>query len=945
MGEPEVPPAARGLSPWLQGMALALVAAAFAFEVGKLLIPATLRGWALGIAGLVPVGVLLSLRRGVGASVAEVPPSPKGRPVLGAVNLALFLGSVAFLRSADIAWADFGRAGPFVVIYSACRVVLALNLLLISCTVGAWLLRRLAPDLPAAAGGVGPAFVLSFFCGATLYALAVTALGAVGLIGLPAALAVTVPVAACAPRVGLEMAGHVRARVRSAMGALRGLQAWVFGLLLWCTAVSALLLLATRGLYPGQTADDVWRHYLHYYREVLATGSLAPNELWYHFHLSKGAGLFFLLGSLSDTLAPQLVTWSFLAVSGLIVYLILRRLTGDPGWALLGTTILFTTYRGDFFKHHDVLTGYLALFLWASIELPECPGQQRRTFLAVAALSAFYVGFYQPMGAVIVGAFWVALTLLYAAVPAWRGRATAIVILLVCLGTGVAVALVCNYAVTGLAELVPFGFFWSFADRERVVDSSGVAGIAYLLYTESDRFRLAMPAQAWLTQALRYHHLRVLFPPAMAGVAALAGLLFLVRRHRVPEGILRPCAVVAALCLPVLGFAVAIRNPSLARLYAFTTAVGTIVLVILYRSVLQALTTGGIRAGAESTAKGFLAVYAVGQMFWYGEEIWGVRMETVGAYLVGHMSVAQALDETDRLFDAKVDLATVAALRLRMPSQAPIVDLGHNPGPGATLPGAGLIDEINHSLGQEHAEAVFGTPSQARQILERHGWDYFLYDLRNAAVSSLIYGELFSPGEFDGNFRVVFQQGDTYLLTWRGTNTAEDLPPRLRQAMELARTEAVCYPATDALRADLDALVESEVGRGEGYDPRALGRGAASLVRRGMGRVVLPENRDLVDVILARVDGTTPVLAAELDVSVRRWVVSTGVPEAQRVEAYRRELARLLQRSLVLQVRHAVAERFGEEVAEALTTGNPLAPIYRSRRQLEEIVGVRTAAP
>jgi hypothetical protein len=71
----------------------------------------------------------------------------------------------------------------------------------------------------------------------------------------------------------------------------RFLRVGIHALLAWCALVAGGLLLVSRGLYPGAANGDTWEHYLHYYREVLRSGSLGPNELWYHFYFSKGAGL------------------------------------------------------------------------------------------------------------------------------------------------------------------------------------------------------------------------------------------------------------------------------------------------------------------------------------------------------------------------------------------------------------------------------------------------------------------------------------------------------------------------------------------------------------------------------------------------------------------------------------------------------------------------------
>ena len=80
-----------------------------------------------------------------------------------------------------------------------------------------------------------------------------------------------------------------------------------------------ILFLIIKGLYPAG-GHDYYLHYFQYYLSVIRNQSILPNEVWYHFYYSKGAGLYFLSILLSDPLAPQLMGTGFIVMGSLIIY-------------------------------------------------------------------------------------------------------------------------------------------------------------------------------------------------------------------------------------------------------------------------------------------------------------------------------------------------------------------------------------------------------------------------------------------------------------------------------------------------------------------------------------------------------------------------------------------------------------------------------------------------
>ncbi|MDP7365605.1 MAG: hypothetical protein QF768_23750, partial [Candidatus Latescibacteria bacterium] len=865
--------------------------------------------------------------------------------------------------------------------------------LLIACFTLGRLALELVPGSRPSLEDAGSTFVLCFFGGASLYGLMFVLLGWFGLIGLPAALTLTVPMVILAPSFVFPLMRQVAHKVHHELHSLRGPQLWLRALLVWCTTLAGVLIILARGLYPGQTTNDVWEHYLHYYRDVLATGSLGPHPTWYHFHVSKGAGLFYLLGSLSDELAPQLVSLCFVLSAGVVVYLITRRFTGDSSWALLGTTVFLTTYRGDFFKHHDVLTGFIAFFIWSTIEIGYRTDAARRAIAVVTAFVAFYAGFYLPMGSAILSLFWLALLLPIRHIPAWRPHLPMLGWSLVAMVVGVASALLVNYGATGLAETVPLGFFWSLADQQRFDDTFGVTGIALLLDSESDRLNLSASLTHWLFQTLRYHHLHAFFPPTMIIPGLLAAIVLTARRWPLSaaRGQAYSVTVLTAFAGSALLFSLFIRNVSLSRLYAFSALLLTLVFVPLNRAIIDALCRDAIRPWARAGLLSLLAVFALGQSLWYNGNTWGVTRDMLTSFYTGKRSMAQSMLENDGLFNQNVKLSTVHQMRARLNLDARIVNLGFDPGPANSFPAPGIIYGGNHGFGPQYVDVIFGEPQAAQSILQDLQLNYFLFDLRNGIANSIAYGRLFQPEHLEQYFRVDLQSGDTYLLTWRLPGQEEPIPYRFRQVLELAQKEPLRYPNSGAFLADIDTILEVEVslvvetamqagvaGRmlPVTNDPRAVERIAqatAAALSAGFGTVTLAQNRVLLQDLQRNVQTSLIGVLPDLEKAVREWMSREGISEADRLEtyrleygrplpdldraarewisvkgsseadlldAYRLEFGKLLQDSVGRLATRFCTEVFNEKIAAPLTTGtaNRIARIFASRENLEAIL-------
>jgi hypothetical protein len=129
---------------------------------------------------------------------------------------------------------------------------------------------------------------LCFFAGTGVWHVGMLALGYANLYTLPAAIVVSVPAVALG---FFDLKAFLR-RARSSVPDPNDFvttRFWLTSFLTACCLAAAIVLLAVKGLYPAG-GHDYYTHYFYYYQSVIERQGL-PNEVWYHYYYSKGAGL------------------------------------------------------------------------------------------------------------------------------------------------------------------------------------------------------------------------------------------------------------------------------------------------------------------------------------------------------------------------------------------------------------------------------------------------------------------------------------------------------------------------------------------------------------------------------------------------------------------------------------------------------------------------------
>ena len=278
-------------------------------------------------------------------SRCSLPAFPPRRRSEAAIAIALVVGYVALLAYFDFIdfyHRDFFVSGPQLIGYQAARLIFIPYLAWTIYFVGTLVCGSVTTRQTV--GGLRPweRYPLCFIAGAGAWHIVMFGIGLAGFDLKAVALALTLAVM-------LGSAPHLMTCIRALSDAIsqtrfESISKSLAAASLWTALlVAGAMFLLVKGLYPGG-GHDYYNHYFQFYKRVIETGSILPNDVWYHFYYSKGAGLYFLGMLLTDPLAPQLVGTAFIGCGTFIVYAELRRACRAPLLPLIGVLLYVGAY-------------------------------------------------------------------------------------------------------------------------------------------------------------------------------------------------------------------------------------------------------------------------------------------------------------------------------------------------------------------------------------------------------------------------------------------------------------------------------------------------------------------------------------------------------------------------------------------------------------------------
>ena len=821
--------------------ALSVVVAAgvLASTIGGVASPWLQAGWAWLVVlalGLVATSVRVALSAVNAGATLPTRAIRESKPTVfpsTAVGAGLFTGLyvclVAWFFTTALWHQQFGEAGGGMRIYSIARAMFAGYLFVMLTATGALALRRFErragpPDMDRT-----EVLLAWFFAGASIWIAGMYVAGLLGLYYRVPALALT---AIILWRAYPDMARWLRARpgpvVEGPTPSLtRLVERWVP---LVALAVTLSLVYVNRGLAITETGYDGRGHYVPYYEQVVTTHGTAPNDLWYHFWVSKGAGLHFLASLLTDIHGPLLVSSLMVTVALLVVVSMVRGLTGQVTWGLTAGVLFAAPLMtgAQYWKHHLVTLTLVAGVVWLLTA-----AWRRRTvdspyWVALTTVVSVAAVINAPPIAALLGlvlAAWPIAALGTTAFrmhrPWWPCAAT--------LGAALSILAV-NYGWTGLAEVTPFRSFHGLANQDRLAEYVSPYVLVWLDEATGDTTGQLLAGRSLLADVSMWATLTQLTAVARPAqfVLTIAAGTALAMRWRAPAawrrrlGELGPAALLLGLSLAL---AMIVDQPqSIERFYLFNLVPLVVIGSTCVWLVLERLSTagrlwricaGGISFGIVTVGAATAAGDGIDAMFReYGK--WDVGR--TASFVSGRMSFANAVGHNivsrDCLEIASLLPVDAASIGVRDDPRHKVWSLHlHDGSEGChTLPGVRIMSEMSNGFGPRWHTMVFGDPEESIGELQRQHVRHFYLNLSlsddgrdmDPIIGCMAYSPLFEPDSLQANFQVIGERDGRYLLEL-GTKTGGPVSPELLQRWAarrrtinpLGQMEAICARLND----------------------------------------------------------------------------------------------------------------------------------------------------
>ncbi len=669
----------------------------------------------------------------------------------------------------------FWELGPTVCLYNMSRLAYGAFLAWVLVAIG-----LMVVDAVRQRGG-GNAFtgldtlIASFYIGAAIVAVLMFGMGYMGLYYRSLVAALSGVVVFLSYPFLLRALAYVRGRAALLWGGQHSLIG-VFGVSFLCAVALFLLCLiaAGKGLFPGG-GHDYYTHYFPYYLEVIKNHNIWPNDVWYHYYYSKGSGLVFLSMLLTDPLSPQVVTMVFFTVSAVVVYSLLRKMTGSTVWSLMAVVLylaafVWTPGYAEFEKQHVFMTSLIASVVWLGCLLNEkYDGKTPSVYLFVWGLMAVHLGLFAPTTfAFIIGFF--ALLCIVELINKRYALARSYVLMGCVMAVVFMSIMVINYFTTGMAEITPFRFFWQHADQMRF--SKWISPYQLELASEASNpamGRFNAPDLATgsslttLSDVFKLGSIRYLYvTPTVFIVSVSAAVLWMAigvgrRREKYLTGISVP-AVLFLLVSFANVIAFNLNQPvSLLRYYVFSiflvVTVGTVLWWKIVFSWIKARRAARIAASVVAILVGSWSCVDVFQRYPVKD------MTGAFSFAVGRTSIAGAYEMGEALW-------------------APAVEICHRVGRDTRLwsfshtrysmaPGCQLETLYSFGLYQDWHKIIFGSPETGMGLLKKQQLNYFIVDLSSHFFDFFPYTPLFSPENIGRYLGVVWKRGPVYLLSWK----------------------------------------------------------------------------------------------------------------------------------------------------------------------------------
>jgi hypothetical protein len=560
-------------------------------------------------------------------------------------------------------------------------------------------------------------------------------------------------------------------------------------------AVVSGLFLLVKTSYPAG-GHDYYTHYFSFYRRVVESGSIRPNEVWYHFYYSKGAGLFFAGMLLTDALAPALITTCFVAVGACLTFAMLKRGTNSTTLAWIGAVLFIALLIytpgpdenrrnggwADLEKHHEITAIAVFGMIWLTSRL--CVAGRAVTMwiagliacvvlLAVITLQLVFLAGLYLMG--------------FVAWFAWRrqfAKAAGTCVVCVTAMLSVVVIAAINYHYTGLLLDQWIVLSWPIANLQKITDwgvmfeviathwaYTGLAKpipwdwSALPLVVTSLRWELLWPVLAAGVpfavlavstsggrRRLRQRWTPSLFWPLIwfSSVTAIVALFGGGRAQPISFYRLTSFCFGPTLCLALAWYALIMPRVSSPAAAAAAVTLGVAGAGMSYATVMRVATRA-----IEIAETGSENIVVNASHLWHGrfslkeayqnQQGWPGRMPWGGIY--------PPMETVWRIVGSHTRIVSFHIHSYCM------------------LPGCNVETLSAFRFSRHWSTVYFDTPQRAAEVLHQEGTNYFFFSKELQIFSTLPAAPVFSPDHISEQLGVRWTDGTSYLLTWIGPET------------------------------------------------------------------------------------------------------------------------------------------------------------------------------
>lgn len=700
-----------------------------------------------------------------------------------AVFMAGCLCLIAFFAHIDVYNAHFFDRS-YAAIYNAFRIAFGFYLFLLVYTTGKITLHLAGRD-DTAIGGIGARIVWCFFAGAIVWQFLMLALGYLSLYYRPIAIAVSVPVILIASFEVGPLARGVRDSLAARLHGHAVHSKAPAYILLGCLVVAASALAIVKGLYPAGS-HDYFTHYFYYYTTSLKNHGIWPNDVWYHYFYSKGEGLFFLGMLLTDPLAPSVVTYCFVVVAAIALFLFIDRMMPGTLWPWAAATCLLVVLIGaggeegfaEFPKEHEVNAAFVMCFIWL------CDGMLRSTRagalqLGLAASCAFAVAFTEQPTPILLGM--VTSGIAAALLIRRQIRQSVQFVWLACAsGLGLVCSLTLNILTTGIANDVLINALWTVTDLHK---TEAVGWLFSVIRRSRDLSMLL--GQHWgnvnflLANVPSFLHLDFMKPwfgyAPGAALAAATALVLTIRHKRVPRSMQPPILIIGMIFLAFLCFASTLGGTaadSFSRYTSFMLPVDLAAGAMVWMLVADLSGFSWVRQVVASGLPPIATALILGHVWQVDKTTYRVALRDGFDFISGRSSIYDAYKVYDpgtgwpfrEPWGAIYPGSLAVWKQLERGTRVWTFHIHAY----CMLPDCRFESHGPFTMSPHMFDILFGPPDRARDILQSEGLNYFLvsreleiHDLRPASG-------LFSPDRIGGYLGVKWTDGTSYLLTWLG---------------------------------------------------------------------------------------------------------------------------------------------------------------------------------